>query len=357
MTKSMPANPADIAVPSRTVSSETDAFRRIADSHGRTVDYLRLSVTDRCNLRCMYCWSSEHMQFLQHNDILTYEEILRLVDLVVEMGISKIRLTGGEPFARKNILHLIEQMLMRHPHLDLRLTTNATLLSGKVQALKDAGVRCLNISLDTFNRQKFQHITGRDMLRNVTRAIDEALALDMHVKLNAVALKGINDDELPVFINFAKRNPVDVRFIEFMPMGNCNRWTQDNFWSAADILAAAREYVELTALGAGERKSGPARLYGIEGGKGRLGVISPMSNHFCNDCNRLRITSDGRLRTCLFSDKEYSLRPLLRNPKLGERFIRTVLERANSRKPLGYKILQKMREHTVADKRMNAIGG
>ncbi len=333
------------------------AAASIGDSHGRCVNYLRISVTDRCNLRCMYCWNSEGMQFLQHADILTYEEILRLVDLAVDMGIRKIRLTGGEPFARKGLLHLLEQMLLRHPGLDLRLTTNATLLSGKVQALKDIGISWLNISLDTFNRQKFQHITGRDMLRNVTGAIDEALDLGMKIKLNAVALKGINDDELPVFINFARRNPVDVRFIEFMPMGHCNRWTQDNFWAAEDILAAARSHAVLTTLGPGERKSGPARLYGIEGGMGRLGFISPMSNHFCNSCNRLRITSDGKLRTCLFSDKEYGLRQILRHPGLSMQHVRRVLENAGKRKPLGYKLLQEMREHTIADKRMNAIGG
>lgn len=328
-----------------------------ADSHGRQVNYLRLSVTDRCNLRCMYCWNSEQMHFLQHNDILTYEEILRLVDLAVDMGITKIRLTGGEPFARKNILHLLEQMLIRHPDLDLRLTTNATLLSGKIQALKDIGVNWLNISLDTFNRQKFQNITGRDMLRNVTRAIDESLALGMKIKINAVALKGINDDELPVFLNFAKRNPVDVRFIEFMPMGHCNRWTEANFWAASDILASARNHATLISLAPGERKSGPARLYGIDGGLGRVGVISPMSNHFCNDCNRLRITSDGKLRTCLFSDKEYLLRQILRHPKLNMEHIRRVLTNASRSKPLGYQILQQMQKHTIADKRMNAIGG
>lgn len=328
-----------------------------ADAHGRRVDYLRLSVTDRCNLRCMYCWNSEEMQFLKHDDILTYEEIVRIVDLAVSMGITKVRLTGGEPFARKNLLYLLEQLLTRHPKLDLRLTTNATLLTGKIQALKDIGVRSLNISLDTFDRKKFQHITGRDMLPNVINALDEALALGLHIKLNAVALKGVNDDELPAFIDFARNNPVDVRFIEFMPMGHCNRWSQNNFWAAADILDAAKQFAEITPLSKGERKAGPARLFTLVDGVGRLGVISPMSNHFCSECNRLRITSDGKLRTCLFSDKEYALRPILRNPTLSDYHVRKTLENANRNKPLGYKLLQQMRHHTVADKRMNAIGG
>jgi len=338
-------------------SPPVSAQQGFSDAHGRSVNYLRFSVTDRCNLRCLYCWSGGEPRFLRHDDILTYEEMIRLVDIAVDMGISKVRLTGGEPFVRKNLLHLIGQLLERHPALDLRITTNATMLSGKARILRDMGVRHLNISLDTFDRAKFQHITGRDMLRNVTRAIDECLDEGMRVKLNAVALRGINDDELPVFVNFARHNPVDVRFIEFMPIGQCNRWTQDNFWAAADILEAARSLATLTTLAPGERRAGPARLYGIEGGLGRLGFISPMSNHFCGECNRLRITSDGKLRTCLFSDKEYRLRPLLRNPKISPAQIRRVLETANRSKPLGYKLLQHMREHTVADKRMNAIGG
>ncbi len=337
-----------------THSEPRDIF---ADPHGRTVDYLRLSVTDRCNLRCMYCWSSEHMDFLRHEDILTYEEMLCLVDLAVDMGIHKVRLTGGEPFARKGLLSFIERMLQRHPHLDLRLTTNATLLTGRIRALRDAGVRWLNISLDTFDRARFQHITGRDMLPNVMSALEECFAQGMRIKLNAVALKGVNDDELPAFIAFARQHPVDVRFIEFMPMGSCNRWSQDNFWSAADIIEAAQRVAPLIPVDAEEGSSGPARVYRIEGGQGRLGVISPMSNHFCAACNRLRITSDGRLRTCLFSDKEYPLRPILRNPKLSMEHVRRVLLGANRHKPLGYRILQNMRDHTVAERRMHAIGG
>lgn len=340
-----------------TLSAETKASIGLTDDHGRTVNYLRVSITDRCNLRCMYCWSADGMQFIPHENIITYEEIARLVDLSVEMGVSKVRLTGGEPFARRNFLGLIEMLLSKHPDLDLRFTTNATLMNGKAKALADLGVRHINISLDTFDRNKFQSITGRDMLHNVTRSIDECLASGLGVKINTVALKGVNDDELPVFVDFAKNNPVDVRFIEFMPMGSCSTWNESNFWSADDIFEEAEKLAVLTKLEKGERRSGPAKLFGIEGGKGRLGFITPISNHFCSSCNRLRITANGKLRTCLFSDSEIDLRTMLRNPSINDADIADVMREANVNKPLGVELLKAKKQNEVALTRMNAIGG
>ncbi|SIO17030.1 GTP 3',8-cyclase MoaA [Halodesulfovibrio marinisediminis] len=340
-----------------TISPQTKSPIALTDSHGRTVNYLRVSVTDRCNLRCMYCWSADGMKFIPHENIISYEEIARLVDLSVDMGVSKVRLTGGEPFARRNFLDLVKMLLSRHPDLDLRLTTNATMMNGKAKELAALGVRHINISLDTFDRNKFQNITGRDMLRNVTRSIDDCLAHGLKVKINTVALKGINDDELPVFVNFAKSNPVDVRFIEFMPMGSCSAWNESNFWSADDILKEASKLVVLTKLEKGERRSGPAKLFGIEGGKGRLGLITPMSNHFCSSCNRLRITANGMLRTCLFSDSEIDLRTMLRKPSITDTDIANVMREANVNKPLGVELLNAKKQNEVALKRMNAIGG
>ncbi|MEZ0575548.1 GTP 3',8-cyclase MoaA [Halodesulfovibrio aestuarii] len=340
-----------------TSSSQTTSSVALTDNHGRTVNYLRVSITDRCNLRCMYCWSADGMEFIPHKNIITYEEIVRLVDISVKMGVSKVRLTGGEPFARRNFLDLVKMLRSRHPDLDLRLTTNATLMNGKAKALADLGVRYINISLDTFDRKKFQSITGRDMLRNVTRSIDECLANGLGVKINTVALKGINDDELPVFVNFARNNPVDVRFIEFMPMGSCSAWNESNFWSADDILEEAGKLAVLTKLEKGERRSGPAKLFGIKGGKGRLGFITPMSNHFCSSCNRLRITANGMLRTCLFSDSEIDLRAMLRNSSITDGDIANVMREANANKPLGVELLKAKKQNEVAIKRMNAIGG
>lgn len=328
----------------------------LTDPHGRSVNYLRLSVTDRCNLRCGYC-VGKSLKFLSHNDILTYEEMLTLVGLAVSTGVRKVRLTGGEPMVRKDFLAFVGRLRTRHPELDLRLTTNATLLRGKVAALKDFGVKRVNISLDTLDPKKYETITGRDLFPAVRAAMDEIMDAGLALKVNAVALKGVNDDELPAFLDLATRFPMDVRFIEFMPMGQDTRWTPDAWWTAKDILAQAAECAELTPLPRRADSSGPARMHSVAGGKGRFGVISPLSDHFCGSCNRLRVTSDGRLRTCLFSDRDYRLRPLLRHPKLGPAKVLEVFARASALKPLGYKILADRRKTAVAQRRMSAIGG
>lgn len=329
----------------------------LQDAHGRIVSYLRLSVTDRCNLRCHYCASCQELKFLSHDAILRYEELLHLVDLAVGVGVAKVRLTGGEPFARRDFLTLVRSILERQPQLDLRITTNGTLLEGKIGQLQAAGVRCLNISLDTLQPAVFARITGQDLHGRVMAAMHQALEAGIRVKLNAVAMRGINDGELPAFLDLARRLPVDVRFIEFMPMGGSTLWREENFWSAEDILAQANHYATLVPVERGDQRHGPARMFVIEGGAGRFGLITPLSNHFCGSCNRLRITSDGCLRPCLFSDREYRLRPLLRHPKLGLAAVAKVLRLAGSRKPLGHEILAARRRCAVAEKRMSSIGG
>ncbi len=216
----------------------------------------------------------------------------------------------------------------------------------------------LNISLDTLDRDKFQTITGRDFLPRVLTAVDRAVSKGFRVKINAVALKGVNDDELSDFINLARNFPIDVRYIEFMPMGGCSRWSVENFWSANDVLASARTMADLVSSENDSAESrGPAKMYEIQGGLGRFGLITPLSHHFCRTCNRLRLTSDGNLRTCLFSDKEYRLTPLLRSSKISDDIIAQVIARANAHKPLGYELLGKRGQSPVALKQMSAIGG
>lgn len=330
----------------------------LTDLHGRGISYLRLSVTDRCNLRCIYCRCGGTLSMMPHEHMLTYEECLELISVAVDLGLSKIRLTGGEPFIRKNFMQFLEQALALHPHLNLRLTTNATLLDGKIPALRDIGVQALNISLDTLQRDKYRKITGRDFYPQVRRAIDQCLENDLRVKINVVALKEINDDELPDFLRLAASLPLDVRFIEFMPVGEKTLWRPDQVWTAAEIVEQAQSIVELQPTQDQGKHNGPARMFSIAGGKGRLGVISPLSSHFCDTCNRLRITPDGRLRTCLFSDKEYRLRPVLRSPTLGRDHLRRIIVLAGRFKPLGSDILARLRrEHAVCRKAMSAIGG
>lgn len=329
------------------------------DKRGRGISYLRLSVTDRCNLRCMYCRTGGSLSMLPHDHILTYEDCLELIAVAMELGMDKIRLTGGEPFIRRNFMQFLEEILSRHPGLNLRLTTNATRLAGKVPALKDIGIQALNISLDTLDREKYTRITGRDFYPQVRRSIDQCLEHGLRVKINVVALKGINDDELADFLDLAVRLPLDLRFMEFMPVGEKTVWRPDRLWSAEDILDQAGKLAQLQPINDIAGGDGPARMFSLVGGKGRLGVISPMSAHFCDRCNRLRITSDGRLRTCLFSDREYRLRPVLRSKKLGREHLRRIIVLAGRVKPLGSELLAALHreQNAVCRKAMSVIGG
>lgn len=329
----------------------------LIDSHGRKVSYLRLSITDRCNLRCLYCRPESDWVFRPHVDILAYEEMLELVDASIHAGVEKIRLTGGEPFARKGFIPFVAKLHGRYPDLDLRVTTNGTMLDGRIEAIRDAGVTCLNISLDTLEREKFREITGVNGYDRVRASIDACLKAGVRVKVNVVALKGINDDELPGFVTFARDHGLDVRFIEFMPIGYKSRWNRDNYWPADDIIAAVEELVSLNEVREISRNSGPARMYRIAGGSGRIGVISAVSHHFCESCNRFRITSDGKLRTCLFSDKEYDVRTILRKPGHDGQELLELFLRANVEKPMGYKLLQDRERTAVCDRVMTAIGG
>ena len=327
----------------------------LTDAYGRSARYLRLSVTDRCNLRCLYCRSNIHERHIPHDDVLRYEELVRLADLGVEQGMEKIRLTGGEPFVRKGFMDFVRMLRERHAGVDLRITSNGTLLGEHVKALGKLGIGAVNLSLDSMRPEGFLAATGRDLFPVVRRNLDALLAEGIPVKINAVALKNINRQDMRAFVDFARSHPVDVRFIEFMPMGGGAGWSEDRFWPAEAVLAEARKWADLEPCrpDAGER--GPARMFSIAGGLGRLGFITPMSDHFCAVCNRLRITSDGRLRTCLFADTEYRLRGILRHPRLGARFVSAVMERASRKKPLGADILRQRQR--AADKSMVSIGG
>jgi len=330
----------------------------LTDDLGRTVSYLRLSITDHCNLRCLYCRPREQVPYIPHDDILRYEELLTMVDLARELGIGKIRLTGGEPFLRRNFLYLVESILKRHPAVDLRLTTNGTLLPGKAKELRDLGVTAVNVSLDSLDPATFARITGSDVFAAVRRGLDEVMEAGMRLKINAVALRGVNDQELSGFLEFIRRNPVDFRFIEFMPMGDQSLWSPEYYWSAKDILAQAGELAGLAPEARVPGDSGPARMYRVDGSLGRFGVISALSDHFCHTCNRLRITPDGHLRTCLFSDKQYRLRPMLRHPKLGPEAVGRVMRLALRKKPLGYQLLGRHDGSGQAiHGMMSAIGG
>ncbi len=349
-------------------ASLTVPFRSafLEDSHGRIIRYVRVSVTDRCNLCCRYC-RNEKTPFIPHERILRFEEIEKLLALVVGFGVHKVRFTGGEPFARKNFLDFLRRVRQRFPQLGLKVTSNGTLLGNALKELKSLGV-AVNLSLDTLDRRRYAAITGRDLLPIVLENIHRMLEMGIPLKINAVAMKGVNDGEVFRLANLTMDHPVDVRFIEFMPIGEESIWSRDLFWSAADILAAVRQYFELEPGGIRpphkERENyaeelGPARIWKLKDRLGRrssgnFGLISPVTESFCQSCNRLRLTADGRLRTCLFDDREYALREALR--RLGPEAAARIMVAAVKRKPLGAKILTRS-QGTMAKKYMSAIGG
>lgn len=334
----------------------TGNLPQVRDVHGRTASYMRISVTDRCNLRCKYCMPFD-AKFIPHDRVLRYEEIERLIGLSSALGVTKIRLTGGEPFVRKGFTDFLARVHAAQPDLDLRVTTNGTLLGQYLDEVVAAGVRTLNISLDTLRPDRFEELTGLNCHGEVLASIDRAIELGIKVKINVVGLKGTNDDELSDFIDFAAARDVDVRFIEFMPMGGCMPWTPEKLWKSEEILRDAQQYAQLVSSKILDENTGPVKLYSIAGGKGRIGMISPLSAHFCNTCNRLRITSTGMLRTCLYSDNEYRLRAILAHPKLGDEAVKRVIRLAGKSKPLGYEILSARTGGSVCSTRMSAIGG
>jgi len=283
------------------------------DSFQRPIDYLRISVTDRCNLRCIYCMPPQGITLCSHGDILSYEELASVVRAAAAQGISKVRITGGEPLVRRGITGFVSQV-KRIPGIDdIAMTTNGVFLADNAGALKEAGLDRVNISLDTLKPERFREITGnRADISDVLRGIQAATRAGLTpVKINTVVMGGVNDDEL---LDFARRTVTDgwnVRFIERMPF-------YGEEYTAGDYVSAREMRERLWALGKLERSepragNGPARYYRLPGAKGTIGFITPVSEHFCQSCNRLRLTADGKLRPCLLSEDEIDLRAALRN--------------------------------------------
>ncbi|MGV1098781.1 GTP 3',8-cyclase MoaA [Thiovibrio sp. JS02] len=304
---------------------------RLTDTFARSISYLRISLTDHCNLRCLYCTPQEERDKLQSGELLSYEELLRVVRLAVSLGIEKVRLTGGEPLVRRDILSFIRE-IARIPGLnDIRLTTNGVLLADHAEELRRAGISKLNISLDTLKPERFQEITGVDAFARVWAGIMKARALGFSpIKLNIVALKGINDDEFIDFARLTLTEPLQVRFIEFMPIGASSVWNREKYISSQAIMELLRPLGELEPQ-ASKRMDGPARVFRLPGAVGSLGFISPISHHFCDRCNRLRLTSEGKLRSCLLSDQETDLKARLRggatDDQLRELIVATILNK------------------------------
>jgi GTP 3',8-cyclase len=287
-------------------------FEPLRDGHGRRIGDLRVSVTDRCNFRCQYCMPAEGLPWLQREEILHFEEIARLVGLFAAMGVGDVRLTGGEPLVRKDFPRLAGMLAMMPGIEDLSVTTNGFLLERDAEALVRAGINRFNVSVDSLQRDRFFELTRRDALPQVLRGL-EALASfpeAQPVKVNAVAIRGFTEEELIPFAELARSTSYEIRFIEFMPLDADHAWTADQVLTGAEIRAEIERVYPLEPEP--REPHATARIYRFVDGTGRIGFINPVSEPFCGDCNRVRLTADGRLRTCLFSLNETDLRGPMR---------------------------------------------
>ena len=328
----------------------------LIDGYGRIGRKLRLSVTDRCNMRCIYCMPDNNNEWFEQHNILSYEEIIRLSAVFVSLGIEKLRITGGEPTVRYKIETLIGALSNIRGIKSIDMTTNGLLLSDKVKELKQAGLDGVNISLDTFRADRFKAIAGVDGLDRVLTSIKAADNVGLKVKINAVVIRGWNDDEVVDFARFARDTGYTVRFIEFMPLDGTGIWTPDLVFSKREMIQRINKNVkELVPLN--NNNSEPATLYSFADSEGTLGFIPSMTEPFCNKCDRLRLTSDGRFLTCLFEDPGYDLKQLLRNRKSDDDAIKKYILQCTKKKPEGIVSIIRTNKLRPALNIMHRIGG
>lgn len=326
---------------------------KLIDPYNRHLNYLRISITDRCNLKCIYCVPRDLIPRLSHDEILTYEEILRLVRVGVKLGISKIRITGGEPLVRKGVYDFLSELSRIDGLADLSLTTNGVALKDNLGKIKSAGIKRINISLDTLKREKFARITGMNLFDQVWQGIEGAREMAFHpIKINIVALNGVNDDELIDLAQLSFDHPFHIRFIEYMPIG-------ESQMGNGPLLLAPEIKKRISVLGnlipvRHSASDGPAQRYRFEGALGEIGFIHALSHHFCNRCNRLRLTARGQLRPCLLSDHHEDIRGPLRSgcsdDQLAEIFFKAV-----SHKPSDHNLA--VQNPTRVCGQMYSIGG
>jgi GTP 3',8-cyclase len=329
-------------------------FEPLTDGHGRQIGDLRVSVTDRCNFRCQYCMPAEGLPWLERSEILTFEEITRLVAIFASMGVRDIRLTGGEPLVRREFPRLAAMLAELDDVEEISVTTNGFLLERDAEALVQAGIDRFNVSVDSLQADRFYKLTRRDALPQVLRGLEILAGFpEAHpIKVNAVAIRGFTEEEVLPFAELARSSPYEVRFIEFMPLDADHAWTSDQVLTGAETRAAIEAVYPLEPEP--REPSATARVYRFADGRGRVGFINPVSEPFCADCNRVRLTADGRLRTCLFSLGETDLRAAMRDGADDEE-LEAVIREAVWRKELKHHVgepgfIQPARS-------MSAIGG
>lgn len=302
------------------------------DRFGRSIDYLRISVTDRCNFRCVYCMPPQGIELLDSGEILTYEELLRIITVLGQVGVNKIRLTGGEPLVRPGIVDFIRRMRSIKTVKAIALTTNGSLLAGMAGDLRQAGLQRVNISLDTIDAQHFEAITGRDNLAQVLAGLDQAIAVGFSpVKLNVVLTEMLTEQDIGYFLDRVYQSPVVIRFIEYMPIGRQSIKSASlihGVKAKLECVSNAKLQPTVTVQG-----SGPARYYRLPQAQGAFGFITPMSEHFCHKCNRIRLTADGKIKPCLLSNIELDIKQLMRSgcndQEIFQRFAQAIVEKSH----------------------------
>lgn len=323
------------------------------DKIGREIEYLRLSVTDRCNLRCQYCMSERNMNFLPKEELLTVEEIKRIVTIFSKIGIKKIRLTGGEPLVRKNFTEILENLHSIKNIEEINMTTNGLLLEENFDSLVKNGVKKINISLDTLNPVLYSEITRGGSFNQVIKNIFKALDIGMErIKLNIVLIKGKNDNEIMDFVKFSEKYPIDIRFIELMPIGEGNNFISMSNDEVIEIIKKERTLFPV------EEKigSGPAKYFKSPFSKGKIGFITPLSHNFCDKCNRIRLTPDGFLKLCLHWNKGIDLKNIIRNKATDEE-LEKIIFNAIYNKPEHHSMDKNIEENNIDKRKMNQIGG
>ena len=325
----------------------------VRDTYDRVIDYLRISVTDRCNLGCVYCMPPGGVTPLTHGDVLSYEELVRVVRVAAGLGVRKVRLTGGEPLVRTNLARLVSSIAGIEGIEDISLTTNGLLLKRHVRDLAAAGLKRVNVSLDSLKPERYREITRGGELKDVLDGIEEAGSAGLFpIKINMIPIRGFNDDELETFARLTVTTPFHVRFIEFMPNGASGFWSSDRTIATGEIRERVSAIGPLEAVKA--RRCGPARYFRLPGAEGVVGFISALTHHFCGSCNRLRLTSEGKLRPCLFSETEIDLKSAIRGGCPDDEIGR-LLRLAVQVKPEGHRFTAE--EPFMPSKPMSRIGG
>lgn len=330
----------------------------LMDRFGRMHDYLRISVTDRCNLRCVYCMPEEGMEFEPDEKLLTFEEITEVVRVLAGLGVRKLRLTGGEPLVRKNLEQLIG-MLSQIPGIeDIALTTNGIYFASRAEKLRAAGLTRINISLDSLKADRFSLITRGGDIRRVLDSIEEAYRVGITpIKLNVVLMKGINDDEIEDFLQMTIDRPIQVRFIEYMPIGHHDEDWKSRYLSLTTVMDRCKEKGWNATASDAVYGNGPSQNFRIDGALGSFGLIHPISDHFCETCNRLRITADGNVKPCLYWSDEFNVRKYIGDDSAVEDLFFRALDIKPQNHEMAQALMNEEQSHTPTLRRMSQIGG